>query len=245
MRYGHPAESPATQDQPDRAGATITTPKAGTTGMATGRTMGTGPAAAEAGAGLSMQRRPSRGAAEHPQRASPGGATSRCRPSPGAERRVPGALSPGTIYPTIAQLEDEGLVSVIADSGRKLVTLTDAGREFLTANEASLGDPFSTVQAGPDSDLRGALEQLHAAARAVAQGRNDRAGHRCSGRSSTGTAGSCTLMLASTAPRRRPGRKPGRSARPAANHDRHHRRHTARAAARRRCGPRSARGISL
>ena len=77
--------------------------------------------------------------------------------------------SPGAVYPTIAQLEDEGLVSVIADSGRKLVTLTDAGREFLTANEASLGDPFSTVQAGPDSDLRGALEQLHAAARAVGQ----------------------------------------------------------------------------
>ena len=36
--------------------------------------------------------------------------------------------SPGAIYPTINQLEDEGLVSVTADSGRKLVTLTDAGR---------------------------------------------------------------------------------------------------------------------
>lgn len=36
--------------------------------------------------------------------------------------------SPGTVYPTIAQLEDEGLVSVVADAGRKLVTLTEAGR---------------------------------------------------------------------------------------------------------------------
>lgn len=77
--------------------------------------------------------------------------------------------SPGAIYPTIAQLEDEGLVTVVADAGRKLVTLTDAGREFLSANQAALGDPFSAVQAGPNSDLRGAIEQLFAAARAVGQ----------------------------------------------------------------------------
>src|SRR3954451_11769773 len=37
--------------------------------------------------------------------------------------------SPGAIYPTISQLEDEGLVTVTADAGRKLVTLTDTGRE--------------------------------------------------------------------------------------------------------------------
>ena len=78
--------------------------------------------------------------------------------------------SPGTVYPTIAQLEDEGLVSVVADAGRKLVTLTEAGHEFLTANQASFGDPFSAVQAGPNSDLRGAMEQLDTAARTVAQG---------------------------------------------------------------------------
>lgn len=77
--------------------------------------------------------------------------------------------SPGAVYPTIAQLEDEGLVTVVADAGRKLATLTDAGRKFLTANQVALGDPFTTVQAGPTSDLRGAMEQLHAAARAVGQ----------------------------------------------------------------------------
>lgn len=77
--------------------------------------------------------------------------------------------SPGAVYPTIAQLEDEGLVSIVAESGRKLVTLTEAGHEFLTANEGALGDPFTAVQAGPISDLRGAMEQLHAAARTVGQ----------------------------------------------------------------------------
>src|SRR5918911_4008201 len=41
--------------------------------------------------------------------------------------------SPGAIYPTINQPEDEGLVTVTAESGRKLVTLTDAGREHVAA----------------------------------------------------------------------------------------------------------------
>src|SRR5207237_6398901 len=51
-------------------------------------------------------------------------------------------LSPGAVYPTIAQLEDEGLVRVSVEGGRKLVTLTDAGRQHL----AHLGnvDPFAS-----------------------------------------------------------------------------------------------------
>ncbi|HMG31030.1 MAG TPA: PadR family transcriptional regulator, partial [Jiangellaceae bacterium] len=34
--------------------------------------------------------------------------------------------SPGAIYPTISQLEDEGLITVTSSSGRKLAALTDA-----------------------------------------------------------------------------------------------------------------------
>ena len=72
--------------------------------------------------------------------------------------------SPGAIYPTISQLEDEGLVTVTADAGRKLVTLTDAGREQATA----AGDPFAGFAAeGPGVDVRGLLEQLHGAVREV------------------------------------------------------------------------------
>src|SRR5919107_1401293 len=72
--------------------------------------------------------------------------------------------SPGAIYPTINQLEDEGLVGVTADAGRKLATLTDAGREQATA----AGDPFAGFAAeGPGVDIRGLLEQLHGAVREV------------------------------------------------------------------------------
>jgi DNA-binding PadR family transcriptional regulator len=77
--------------------------------------------------------------------------------------------SPGAIYPTISQLEDEGLVTLTASAGRKLVTLTDAGREYVVANP---GDPFTPfVGDGQETvvDLRDALEQVHAAVRQVAR----------------------------------------------------------------------------
>ena len=37
--------------------------------------------------------------------------------------------SPGSVYPTLAQLEDEGLIQVTDRGGSKLFELTDAGRE--------------------------------------------------------------------------------------------------------------------
>jgi DNA-binding PadR family transcriptional regulator len=83
--------------------------------------------------------------------------------------------SPGAIYPTIAQLEDEDLVTVIADAGRKLVTLTQSGRDYLETNREAMGDPFTeiTSQAGGPADLRGSVEQLSSAARAVSKSGTD------------------------------------------------------------------------
>src|SRR3954464_2981631 len=72
-------------------------------------------------------------------------------------------LSPGAVYPTIAQLEDEGLVRVSAEGGRKLVTLTEAGREHL----ATLGDvdPFAAFAAEEGRpDLRALMGELMGAA---------------------------------------------------------------------------------
>jgi DNA-binding PadR family transcriptional regulator len=40
--------------------------------------------------------------------------------------------SPGSIYPTLQQLEDEGLVRVETDAGRRAYTLTDEGRNYVT-----------------------------------------------------------------------------------------------------------------
>lgn len=74
--------------------------------------------------------------------------------------------SPGAVYPAISQLEDEGLVTVTAESGRKLVSLTDAGRESLAGDQVA--DPFAAFAGGEDRpDLRELLGQLHGATRQV------------------------------------------------------------------------------
>jgi len=57
--------------------------------------------------------------------------------------------SPGSIYPTISQLEDEGLVTVTMEEGRKTITLTDAGR---TAAEAYDGpEPWRATRGQRDA----------------------------------------------------------------------------------------------
>jgi DNA-binding PadR family transcriptional regulator len=82
--------------------------------------------------------------------------------------------SPGAIYPTIAQLEDEGLVTVTADSGRKLVTLTDKGRAEAETRRTAPGDPFAeATRGGRGRDLRPLLMSLHGAAREVARSGTD------------------------------------------------------------------------
>jgi DNA-binding PadR family transcriptional regulator len=81
--------------------------------------------------------------------------------------------SPGAIYPTINQLEDEGLVTVEADSGRKLVSLTDAGREQLSADSSAGREPFADFESdAPEADLRRLVGELHSAVRQVGRSGN-------------------------------------------------------------------------
>jgi len=79
--------------------------------------------------------------------------------------------SPGAIYPTIAQLEDEGLVTTKEEGGRRSVTLTSEGRTYLEERSARLGDPFADFADAPNRpDLRDPLHQLHAAVRQIEVG---------------------------------------------------------------------------
>lgn len=54
--------------------------------------------------------------------------------------------SPGSIYPTIAQLEDEGLVLVSHEGGRKTIGLTDAGRAYVEQNAETLSAVWDVFQ---------------------------------------------------------------------------------------------------
>jgi DNA-binding PadR family transcriptional regulator len=87
--------------------------------------------------------------------------------------RTGGARHPslGAIYPTIAQLEDEGPVTTWEDGGRRWVTVTSEGRGRLEERCAGRGDLFAGFADAPNrSDMREPLHQLHAAVRQIEVG---------------------------------------------------------------------------
>lgn len=59
--------------------------------------------------------------------------------------------SPGTVYPTLQWLEDEGLISGEQVNGKKVYSITDAGREFLLDNQPIVEDIFERVGETIDS----------------------------------------------------------------------------------------------
>ncbi|MGY2060367.1 PadR family transcriptional regulator [Nocardia gipuzkoensis] len=80
--------------------------------------------------------------------------------------------SPGSIYPALAQLEDEGLVVIERVSGRKTAKLTDEGTEYISAHSEELGDPWREVRDGVGDqalDLRELVGQLMGAVAQVAR----------------------------------------------------------------------------
>lgn len=81
--------------------------------------------------------------------------------------------SPGAVYPALAQLEDEGLVEVTREHGRKQATITAAGRAWVEENEPA--DPFTaaTEQNTARPDLRGLLEEVHSATRQLGRRGSD------------------------------------------------------------------------
>jgi DNA-binding PadR family transcriptional regulator len=61
--------------------------------------------------------------------------------------------SPGTVYPTLQWLEDEGLVKAEEVGGKKVYSVTDAGREFLSENKSTVDAIFDRVEETLDSFL--------------------------------------------------------------------------------------------
>ncbi|TXG92688.1 PadR family transcriptional regulator [Rhodococcus rhodnii] len=77
--------------------------------------------------------------------------------------------SPGSVYPALSQLEDEGHVVVERLAGRKTARLTESGTEYVEATD--LGTPWDDVRAAADDgggDLRRAVGALTGAAGQVA-----------------------------------------------------------------------------
>ncbi len=73
--------------------------------------------------------------------------------------------SPGSVYPTLQMLEDEGLITSQATEGKRLFSLTDAGREEAARQPAEQA-PWEQVAAGVDEAtlrMRDAVFQVGAA----------------------------------------------------------------------------------
>jgi DNA-binding PadR family transcriptional regulator len=90
------------------------------------------------------------------------------------EERSGGAWrpSPGSIYPALSQLEDEGLVRGNESAGRRAFELTDEGRAYVAEHREALGSPWD--EAGGDipeglAELRKLMMQLGMATMQVAQ----------------------------------------------------------------------------
>lgn len=80
--------------------------------------------------------------------------------------------SPGSIYPALSQLEDEGLVHSDETAGRRAFQLTDAGRAYVEENRDALGSPWDEVGGDlPEGllELRKLMMQLGMATMQVAQ----------------------------------------------------------------------------
>ncbi len=79
--------------------------------------------------------------------------------------------SPGSVYPTLAQLEDEGLIRSIERDGTKLFELTDQGREYVEQH-ASRTPPWEEGE-GPEGpslpEIASLVVQIGKAAWQVAQ----------------------------------------------------------------------------
>jgi DNA-binding PadR family transcriptional regulator len=63
--------------------------------------------------------------------------------------------SPGSVYPTLAQLEDEGLIRSVETEGARRFELTDAGREHLDrrADEPAPWEPLAEEAENPLTEL--------------------------------------------------------------------------------------------
>jgi DNA-binding PadR family transcriptional regulator len=61
--------------------------------------------------------------------------------------------SPGSIYPVLQQLEDEGLLSFERIDGRKTATLTDEGVAYVEEHREELGTPWEAVHGDRSQEM--------------------------------------------------------------------------------------------
>jgi DNA-binding PadR family transcriptional regulator len=77
--------------------------------------------------------------------------------------------NPGSVYPTLQALEDEGLVRAEPQEGRRVFQLTDAGRAYVEAHQGELAAAWEAVVGTVDEGVLALHERLRQLGAAVAQ----------------------------------------------------------------------------
>jgi len=87
------------------------------------------------------------------------------------EERSDGAWrpSPGSVYPALQQLEDEGLVHAEEREGRRTYVLTDAGRAHVEDRGDELKAPWDAVRGDPGKPQRELMRLIQPIAMALYQ----------------------------------------------------------------------------
>jgi DNA-binding PadR family transcriptional regulator len=87
------------------------------------------------------------------------------------ERRSEGLWkpSPGSVYPALAQLEDEGLVRAEEVGDRRTYALTDAGRTYVDERRGELAPPWEQMAGPVDDDVGALFREMRRVGMAAAQ----------------------------------------------------------------------------
>lgn len=75
--------------------------------------------------------------------------------------------SPGTVYPTLQWLEDEGLVTGKDVEGKKVYEITDSGRAFLDEHRGTVDDIFDRIADMIDRVVSEPMPEVNRAVRRV------------------------------------------------------------------------------
>jgi DNA-binding PadR family transcriptional regulator len=77
--------------------------------------------------------------------------------------------SPGSVYPALAQLEDEGLVRLEERDGRRTYVLTDAGRAYVDERRDDLVAPWEEMSNSVDDDVASLFKEMRQVGMAAGQ----------------------------------------------------------------------------
>ena len=77
--------------------------------------------------------------------------------------------SPGSVYPVLQQLQDEGLVTAEESEGRKVFSITPAGRTLVEESPAEFAEPWAVAGPGPRQRVQTLFEGMTALGSATQQ----------------------------------------------------------------------------